>query len=140
MTRTLFLSVASLTMIVLGSTSCTEQPSVTSSAMAGSNAMDMPMPDGRAVDMASVPLYPGSRMVDMKIAPHQPDDMVDMAYDNPANSTVVRAWYADTLSKKGFALREDGTALIGVDPAGKVIRIDIQPAANGHSTGLISRG
>ncbi|OYY67755.1 MAG: hypothetical protein B7Y47_15335 [Sphingomonas sp. 28-63-12] len=125
--------------IAISLAGCTEPASVPA-AMAGNNAMDMPMPDGSAVDMAALPLYPGSTMIDLKIMPHEVDDMVDMAFDSPADPETVRAWYAETLGKQGYLLKADGSALAGTDAKGKPLRIDIQPAAGGHSTGTISKG
>lgn len=119
---------------------CSEPARTPAAAMAGSNAMDMPMPDGAAVDMAMVPLYPGAKMIDMKIVPHEVDDMMGMAFDAPADAATVTTWYSATLASKGFKLAPQGTALVGTDPSGNPVRIDVTPAAGGHSTGVISKG
>ncbi|MBY0306559.1 MAG: hypothetical protein K2W86_15575 [Sphingomonas sp.] len=140
MTRSFSLGVATLAAMAITLVGCAAPAPTSAVAMAGNNAMDMPMPDGSAVDMAALPLYPGSKMVDMKIMPHEVDDMIDLAFDSPADPATVRAWYVDTLGKQGFTLKEDGTALAGTDADGKPIRIDVQPAPGGHSTGTVSKG
>ncbi len=140
MIRSIWGAVAMLTASALGLGGCTEPARSPAAAMAGGNMVDMPMPDGGAVDMAQVPLYPGSTMVDMKIMPHEEDDMMGVAFDSPADAATVRQWYLTTLVPKGFTLKEDGSALTGTDSAGNPVRIDVQPAAAGHSTGTISKG
>lgn len=140
MTRSIPGAALILAAFVMPLAACTEPASPPSAPMAGTNATDMPMPDGSAVDMAMVPMYPGSTMIDMKIMPHEEDDMTGMAFDSPADAETVRRWYIDTLGAKGFTLKEQGTMVIGTDPAGKPVRIDVKPAAAGHSTGVISKG
>lgn len=126
--------------LVMPLAACTEPAGTPSAPIAGTNATDMPMPDGSAVDMAMVPMYPGSTMIDMKIMPHEEDDMTGMAFDSPADAETVRRWYIATLSAKGFVLKEQGTTVVGTDPAGKPVHINVKPAAAGHSTGVISKG
>lgn len=140
MTRSFSLAGAALAAMAFMLAGCTERAAAPAAAMAGNNAMDMPMPDGRAVDMAALPLYPGSKMIDMKIMPHEADDMVDVAFDSPADPATVRSWYAETLGKQGYALKAAGSILAGTDASGNPIRIDVQPAPGGHSIGTISKG
>jgi len=140
MTRPILGGAALLIAMAIPLAACSETARAPVATMAGSNAMDMPMPDGSAVDLAMVPLYPGARMIDMKIMPHEEDDMMGMAFDSPADAATVRRWYLDTLGPKGFVLSANGTALVGTDPSGKPVRIEVKPAAGGHSTGIISKG
>lgn len=140
MMRSIPRTTALLLGISIALAACTEPARPPAEPMAGSNAMDMPMPDGSAVDMAAVPMYPGSTMIDMKIMPHEEDDMTGMAFDSPADAATVRRWYVDTLGAKGFKLEEQGTTVVGTDPAGKPVHIEVKPAAGGHSMGVISKG
>ncbi|WP_374125970.1 hypothetical protein [Sphingomonas sp. 28-62-11] len=140
MTRSIPRTTALLLGMSIALAACTEPARPPAQPMAGANMTDMPMPDGIAVDMAAVPMYPGSTMIDMKIMPHEEDDMTGMAFDSPADPATVRRWYIDTLGAKGFMLKEQGTTVVGTDPAGNPVHIDVKPAAAGHSTGVISKG
>lgn len=140
MTRSIFGTMALLAATTGALTACAEPARAPDAAMAGGNVTDMQMADGSPVDMTIVPLYPGAKMIDMKIMPHKEDDMTDVAFDSAADSATVRAWYLSTLEPKGFTLKAEGTALVGTDPVGKPVRIDVTPTAGGHSTGVISRG
>lgn len=140
MTRSIVGAVSLWVVVALPLGGCSEPTTTPKAAMAGGNMMDMPMPDGSAVDMAQVPLYPGAKMVDMKITPHEQDDMMDMAFDIPADAATARHWYLETLRPKGFHLAEVGTTLIGTDPSGRPVRIDVTPTPGGTSRSVISKG
>lgn len=100
---------------------------------------DMDMPDGSPVDLASVPLYPGANMVDMKIMPHMPVDAMSINFDAPAAPGVVRDWYLAELGTKGFKLQSDATGLAGTDPTGNAVHIALEAAPGGHTLGTISK-
>lgn len=110
-------------------------------AMADANDMTaMPMPDGKKVDMSGVPQFPGAVMVDMKIMPHEADDMMHFNFDAPAVPATVMAWYLAELPKHGFTVAANGAALVGTDGAHNPFRLDLEAAPGGHTLGSISKG
>ena len=119
---------------------CSEAAHQPTPAATGDAMMAMPMPDGAMASMADVPLYPGAKMIDMKIMPHLADDMMDYNFDAPADPATVRDWFAAELGKKGYAVEPAGDSLIGSDPAGKPFRVDLRPGAQGHTIGTIAKG
>ncbi len=141
MTRSNFFALALSVPLALPLLACSEPGrQVAAPANAATAMTEMDMPDGTPVDMAAVPTYPGSRMVDAKIMPHMPDDMMSMSYDTPAAPAVVLAWYAAELGKQGYFLDESAKTLSGTDAKGKAIRVDTEETAGGHSLVTISKG
>lgn len=137
MTRSILLALA-----LLPVAACTEAPTHHNQSPVNSPAAmtEMDMPDGSRADMGAVPQYPGSKMVDVKIMPHMPDDMMAMSYDTPAAPAVVLAWYAAELGKKGYFLDETAKSLSGTDANGKAIKVEADAAPGGHSVVTISKG
>ncbi len=128
--------------LLLPVAACTEASSPQAQPPAkGDAAMtEMDMPDGSRADMGAVPPYPGSKMVDVKITPHMPDDMMAMSYDIPVVPSVALAWYAAELGKKGYFLEENAKTLTGTDAKGSAIRVEADAAPGGHSVVTISKG
>lgn len=137
MTR-LFLTAIAVALPLAG---CNGPATVAPARTASSDAMNqMDMPDGSPVDMTSVPFYPGAKMVDVKIMPHEPADAMTMNFDAPAAPSVVRDWYVTELGAKGFKLSPDGNGLAGTTPAGGLIHIKLDAAPGGHTLGAIVKG
>lgn len=110
-------------------------------ATASADAMNqMDMPDGTPADMNAVPLYPGSKMVDMKIMPHLADDAMTVNFDSPVTPDLVRAWYLAELPKKGFAVAAEEDGIAGKGPDGHTLRITLEAAPDGHTLGAIIKG
>lgn len=134
------------TLIVLGALSgalagCGSPAPMPTGGAAMANAMtDMPMPDGRRIEMGQVPQFPGAVMVDMKIMPHQPADMMDFSFDAPARPADVLAWYKVELPKAGYSVTEQAGDLIGVGPGRAPFRLALKSAPDGHTIGTISKG
>ncbi|MBY0520229.1 MAG: hypothetical protein K2P79_07365 [Sphingomonas sp.] len=119
---------------------CGDTGERTPMAMAA-NADDMPMPDGSKADMATVPLFPGSVVrASAKIMPHEVDDMMHFSFTSPAEPTVVRDWFAETLGRDGYRLRAQGNNLIGTDAGGKPFRLDLAGIPGGKTMGVVSKG
>lgn len=138
MTRSILLALAvALPLAGCNGPAATTSPTPAATSADAMNQMDMP--DGSPVDMASVPLYPGAKMVDMKIMPHMPVDAMAINFDAPAAPGVVRDWYAAQLGAKGFKLQPDATGLAGTDPSGGAVHIALEAAPGGHTFGTISK-
>lgn len=101
---------------------------------------DMPQPDGRSFVPHMLPLYPGSKMVDMKIMAHtSPDDMA-YSFASPAPLPTVRAWYKDALAKAGIAATETNGGFTGKDTSGAPFVLALDKAPDGRTTGTITSG
>lgn len=110
------------------------------SMVANATTMPMPMPDGSMADMAKFALYPGSKLVEAStIMPHETDDMTSFSFWSPAPPATLRGWYADALGKAGYKLRTAGSSLIGTDDQGKPFRLDLMPAPDGNTMGVVSK-
>lgn len=125
--------------LTVGLAGCSEPSRVVAPTPANDTMMAMDMPDGSPVDMAMLPLFPGAKMIDMKIMPHMPDDEMAMNFDAPADVASVRDWYAAELAKKGFRLTANATGLAGTDPSGNNFRLVLQAAPGGHTLGMIGK-
>lgn len=97
-----------------------------------------------------VKLYPGSTITSMNIAAGNREDggedggkdsgKVRVAFDSPADPDKVVEYFAQKLGNAGFTLARKGTRLTGTDDEKKPFTLAIQPAAAGHSTGVITVG
>ncbi|OYY67754.1 hypothetical protein [Sphingomonas sp. 28-63-12] len=96
-------------------------------------------------DLNGVHLYPGSTISGMNIVAHDGKNgsdksQVRITFDSPAAPAIVRDWFFDKLGKAKFTLTKDGTGLTGKDDEKKPFKLELTPAANGHSTGVIVAG
>ncbi|OQW72144.1 MAG: hypothetical protein BVN33_13450 [Proteobacteria bacterium ST_bin13] len=101
--------------------------------------------DSSDFEMNGVHLYPGSTISGMNIVAHDGKDGDDKAnvrvtFDSPAEPAVVRDWFFDRLGKADFKITKSGTGLKGTDEEDKPFALELTPAANGHSTGVIVAG
>ncbi len=92
-----------------------------------------------------VKLYPGSTIKTMNIAAHGGDDekgdgSVRVVFDSPATPEKVIDYFADKLGKADFKLTASGKGLKGTDDDDKPFALEVTPAADGHSTGVITAG
>ena len=101
---------------------------------------DMPQPDGRSFVPHMLPLYPGSKMVDMKIMAHtQPDDMA-YSFTSPAALDAVRSWYRGALAKAGITATETATGFMGKDKSVAAFVLALSDGPNGATSGTITSG
>lgn len=97
-------------------------------------------------ELNGVHLYPGSKITGMNILAREDKkgeadkSSLRVTFDSPASPETVRDWFADKLAKADFAIARDGMGLNGTDNEQKPFRLDLKPAANGHSTGTITAG
>ncbi|MFM9829309.1 MAG: hypothetical protein ACKVOB_11295 [Sphingomonas sp.] len=134
------LALAPLALALAGCGSPAPMPTGGAAMVDTNDMMSMPMPDGRRVDMTKVPEFPGAVMVDMKIMPHEADDMMGYSFDAPSPPADVIAWYKAALPKAGFSVTDDKGALVGVGPDRAPFRLDLKSAPGGHTIGTISKG
>lgn len=103
-------------------------------------------------ELNGVKLYPGSTIKSMNIVANAGKDdtgggendkgngSVRITFDSPATPEKVRDYFADKLGKADFTLTQQGLGLKGTDDEKKPFALDLKPAANGHSTGVIVAG
>lgn len=93
-----------------------------------------------------VKLYPGSTITTMNIAANEGKDGKDdsgkvrVVFDSPAAPEKVLEYFADKLGKADFKLTAAGKGLKGTDDENKPFTLEVAPAADGHSTGIITVG
>ncbi|MBX9729989.1 MAG: hypothetical protein K2X59_01560, partial [Sphingomonas sp.] len=101
--------------------------------------------DSSDFEMNGVHLYPGSTISGMNIVGSEGKDgegkgNVRVTFDSPAEPAVVRDWFFDRLGKADFTITKNGTGLKGTDEKNKPFALELTPAADGHSTGVIIAG
>lgn len=133
------LATAALTLLPLGACSSGGTPTSEAMPMNSANAMmDMPRPDGRSFDVHSLPVYPGSKMADMKIMAHTaPDDMA-YSFSSPAPLATVHDWFKQTLPARGYRLTEQGNGFAGTDSQGKMFQLELGDGPHGTTLGTIT--
>lgn len=103
---------------------------------------------GADFSLNGVELYPGSTIKTMNISANKGDsdagesdkDRVRVVFDSPATPDKVIDYFADKLGKADFTLTRKGKGLIGTDDERKPFSLEVTPAADGHSTGVITVG
>lgn len=95
-----------------------------------------------------VKLYPGSTIKTMNISANKGDsgagegdkDRVRVVFDSPATPDKVIDYFAEKLGKADFVLTRKGKGLTGTDDEQKPFSLEVTPAADGHSKGVITAG
>ncbi len=103
---------------------------------------------GADFSLNGVELYPGSTIKTMNISANKGDsetgnddkDSVRVVFDSPATPDKVIDYFADKLGKADFKLTRKGKGLTGTDDEQKPFSLEVTPAADGHSTGVITAG
>lgn len=116
-------------------------PAADTMPMNSAGAMtDMPQPDGRSFVPHMLPLYPGSKMVDMKIMAHTSPDNMAYSFASPAPLPTVRAWYKDALAKAGITATQTKGGFTGKDTAGAPFVLALDQGPDGRTMGTITSG
>ncbi len=104
---------------------------------------------GSDFSLNGVNLYPGSTIKTMNISAQKDDTdpsgdgekgSVRVVFDSPATPDKVIDYFADKLGKADFTLTRKDTGLTGTDDEKKPFSLVVTPAADGHSTGVITAG
>lgn len=92
------------------------------------------------LDIDGVKLYPGSKVSGMNIhdGGEGKDDVVDIRFSAPAAPDKVQAYFLKAFSDKGEPLTAAGSGLAGKGKDGGDVRIDLKPAADGATAGVIT--
>ena len=100
--------------------------------------------DESAFRLNGVRLYPGSTIdglnIDERDGDRKGEGSVRVTFESPADAAKVRDWFADKMAKADFKLSVDGTGLSGVDDEGRPVKVELTPAADGKTRGVITAG
>ena len=125
----------------------TGQMSIDVPGFAGKIKMPKISLDAENFDMNGVHLYPGSTIGGMNIdakdggATGKDSGMVRLNFESPAKPDVVRAWFLKELTEAGeYKLQPEGTGLSGKSSDGKQFNLDLAPAGDNKSSGMIVIG
>ena len=94
------------------------------------------MMTGGKFDIDGVPLFPGSKVSNVKIGTES--EAFSMKFDAPAEPSKVAAWFQERFVEKSLTVSKTNKNLSGKTSDGNTFTIDLAPAAGGHSTGTIT--
>lgn len=102
--------------------------------------------DAGKFQMNGFNLYPGSKIsgmnIDARDGEKEGEDrgQVRVTFESPAAPDTVRNWFEEKLSAADFKLSRRGGGLAGTDEEGKPFALELAPAGNGQTRGVITAG
>ena len=100
--------------------------------------------DADNFDIDGVKLYPGSKVISMKIdqitrttgSAGDNNGTVRISFDAPATPDVVKAWFSEKLTGNDkFTVNPTANGFAGTNKDGDPFTLDLRPGVTGHTTG-----